>query len=106
VREVLGGHASVVRSQPYYLDVTPAGTNKGTLVAELARRLAVPSEEIVTLGDMENDVAMFRNSGFSIAMGNATEEVKRAANAVTVTNDQDGFAAAIEQIVLPRAAGS
>lgn len=105
LREMLGDRASVVRSQPYYLDVTPAGTNKGTLVAELARRLGVPREEIVTLGDMENDVAMFRNSGFSIAMGNATEEVKRAASAVTVSNDQDGFAAAIEQIVLPRAAG-
>lgn len=104
-RQALGERASVVRSQRYYLDVTPAGTNKGTLLVELARRLHVPREEIVTIGDMENDIPMFRNSGFSIAMGNASDEVKRAANAVTLTNDEDGFAGAIERIVLPRAQG-
>ena len=105
MREALGGRASVVRSQLYYLDVTPAGTNKGTLLVDLARRLRVPRDEIVTLGDMENDVPMFRVSGFSIAIGNANAEVKRAANAVTLTNDDDGFADAIERIVLPRAGG-
>jgi Cof subfamily protein (haloacid dehalogenase superfamily) len=104
-REALGDRASVVRSQRYYLDVTPAGTDKGTLLAELARRLGVARAEIVTIGDMENDLPMFRNSGFSIAMGNATDEVKRAANAVTLSNEEDGFAEAIERIVLPRALG-
>jgi hypothetical protein len=103
MRRALGDRASVVRSQSYYLDITPAGTNKGTLLAELARRLRIPTDEIVTLGDGENDVPMFRNSGFGIAMGNASAEVKRAASTVTLSNDQDGFAAAIEQIVLPRA---
>ena len=105
MREALGDRASVVRSQPYYLDVTAAGTSKGALLAELARRLGVPGDEIVTLGDMENDVSMFRNSGFSIAMGNASAEVKSAASAVTLSNDEDGFAEAIERIVLPRAKG-
>jgi hypothetical protein len=104
-REALGDRVSVVRSQRYYLDVTPAGTDKGTLLVELARRLGVPREEIVTIGDMENDLPMFRNSGFSIAMGNATDEVKRTANAVTLSNEEDGFAEAIERIVLPRALG-
>jgi len=105
MRQALGGRATVARSQLYYLDVTPAGTNKGTLLTELAGRLGVPRDEIVTIGDMENDVAMFRCSGFGIAMGNATDEVKRAANAVTLTNDEYGFAKAIERIVLPRAQG-
>ena len=105
MRQALGDRASIMRSQRYYLDVTPAGTDKGTLLAELARRLRVPREEIVTLGDMENDIPMFRNSGFSIAMGNASDEVKRAANAVTLPNDDDGFAEAIARIVLPRALG-
>ena len=102
IRDALGDRASVARSQLYYLDVTPAGTSKGTAVAELSRQLGVPADEIVTLGDMENDVSMFRNSGFAIAMGNASAEVKSAASAVTLTNDQDGFADAIERIVLPR----
>lgn len=105
MREALDDRASVVRSQLYYLDVTPAGTNKGTLLVDLARRLRVPREEIVTLGDMENDVPMFRVSGFSIAMGNANAGVKGAANAVTLANDDEGFAEAIERIVLPRAGG-
>ena len=106
MRDALADRASVVRSQRYYLDVTPPNTNKGTLLAELARRLGVPIDEIVTLGDMGNDVSMFRNSGFSIAMGNATDEVKRAASAVTLSNDEEGFAEAIERIVLPRAQSS
>jgi Cof subfamily protein (haloacid dehalogenase superfamily) len=105
MRTALGGRASVVRSQPYYLDVTPADTSKGTLLAELARRLGVPAAEIATIGDMENDVSMFRNSAFAIAMGNASDEVKGAAGAVTLTNDDDGFAEAIERFVLPRAQG-
>lgn len=105
MRDTLGDRAAVARSQRYYLDVTPANTSKGVLLAELARRLNVPIDEIVTLGDMENDVSMFRNSGFSIAMGNASDEVKREASAVTLSNDDDGFAEAIERIVLPRAQG-
>ncbi len=105
MRDALGERASVVRSQRYYLDITPANTSKGMLLAELAQRLGVPTHEIVTIGDMENDVSMFRNSGFAIAMGNASAEVKRAASAVTLANDDDGFAEAIERIVLPRAQG-
>jgi Cof subfamily protein (haloacid dehalogenase superfamily) len=102
-RRVIGDRATVARSQAYYLDVTPPRTDKGVALAYLARRLGVPPAEIATLGDMENDVAMFRNSSFSVAMGNADAAVKRAAHAVTLSNDEDGFAAAIEDIILPRA---
>jgi len=101
----LAGRASIARSQNYYLDVTPPATDKGTAVAALSRRLGVPAADIVTLGDMENDVPMFRQSGFSIAMGNAAAAVKAAARAVTATNDEDGFAAAVERLILPRAGG-
>jgi Cof subfamily protein (haloacid dehalogenase superfamily) len=106
VRRVLADRASVARSQPYYLDVMPAGTDKGVFVDELAARLAVPVAEIATIGDMENDTAMFRRSGFSIAMGNASSEVKRLADASTLANDEDGFAAAVERLILPRAHGA
>jgi len=102
-RQALGEGASVARSQSYYLDITPAGTDKGILLTALAQQLGVPTHEIVTIGDMENDVAMFRHSGFGIAMGNASAEVKRVANAVTLSNDEDGFAAAVERVILPRA---
>ena len=106
MRPALADRASVARSQSYYLDVTPAGTDKGAGVIKLARRLSVPVDEIVTIGDMENDVPMFRNSGFSIAMGNASAEVKSAAGGTTLSNEEDGVAAAIEQMILPRAVRS
>jgi Cof subfamily protein (haloacid dehalogenase superfamily) len=99
-REALRGRASVARSQPYYLDITAPYLDKGTFVDALSNRLAVPLEAIATLGDMENDLAMFRKAGLSIAMGNASTEVKRQANYVTASNTDDGFARAIERYIL------
>jgi Cof subfamily protein (haloacid dehalogenase superfamily) len=97
----LRGRATVLRSQPYYCDVTPPGIDKGRLVELLAERLGgVPRDEIAVLGDMGNDVEMFRRAGFAIAMGNATAEVKALAQAVTSSNDEDGFAAAIDRYIL------
>ena len=57
-RQALGDRAVVARSQAYYLDITPAGTDKGVFVSEMRRRLNVPTAEIVTIGDMENDLPM------------------------------------------------
>ncbi|MDB5409935.1 MAG: hydrolase [Rhodospirillales bacterium] len=104
VRRALGERASVARSQPYYVDMTPAGTDKGVFVATLARRLCIPLAEVATIGDMENDIPMFRRSGFAIAMGNAGAAVKRSADAETLSNEANGFAAAVEQLILPRCA--
>jgi Cof subfamily protein (haloacid dehalogenase superfamily) len=99
MQEALSGHAGVARSQPYYCDVIPPGIDKGRLIVLLAERLAVPQSEILVLGDMDNDLEMFRKAGFRVAMGNASEAVKRAADAVTRSNEEDGFAAAIERFV-------
>jgi HAD superfamily hydrolase (TIGR01484 family) len=90
----LRGRATVLRSQPYYCDVTPPGIDKGRLVDLLAERLG--RDAIAVLGDMGNDVEMFRRAGFAIAMGNAAPEVKALAQPVTSSNDEDGFAAAID----------
>jgi hydroxymethylpyrimidine pyrophosphatase-like HAD family hydrolase len=98
----LGERASAARSQPYYLDVTHPQANKGAVVATLSRLLNVPPEQIVTLGDMPNDVLMFRKSGFSIAMGNSSEKVKAQASAVTDSNEDEGFANAVQRFVLCR----
>jgi Cof subfamily protein (haloacid dehalogenase superfamily) len=99
-QKTLSGKASAARSQPYYLDVTHPQANKGTVVATLSKLLNIPSAQIATIGDMPNDVLMFRKSGFSIAMGNSSEEVKAAASAVTGSNENDGFAKAIRKFVL------
>ena len=60
----------------------------------------LPPEEIATIGDQPNDVLMFKTSGFSIAMGNASDEVKRQASAVTDSYNDEGFAKAIERFIL------
>jgi Cof subfamily protein (haloacid dehalogenase superfamily) len=99
-RAKFGDHVSAARSQPYYLDVTHPDANKGEVVRYLSREYDIPTSRIATLGDMPNDVLMFAHSGLSIAMGNASPEVQRAARQVTAANDDDGFAKAIERFVL------
>jgi Cof subfamily protein (haloacid dehalogenase superfamily) len=99
VQKALGNAALAVRSQTYYLDITPPGQNKGTFVEAMARRLGISSAAVATIGDMQNDLAMFKVSGVSIAMGNATDDVKRQATHVTASNEDDGFAGAVEMIL-------
>jgi Cof subfamily protein (haloacid dehalogenase superfamily) len=100
MRAALADQASVARSQPYYLDVTHPLANKGAALSEIAKLLGVPMAEIATIGDGGNDVAMFERSGLSIAMGNASSEVRKAAGFVTDSNREDGFANAIARFIL------
>ena len=95
-----GDRLSATRSQAYYLDITHPNANKGMVVKKLSRLLAIPQAEIVTIGDNGNDVLMFEQSGISIAMGNASQEVQQKATFITATNENEGFAKAIENIVL------
>jgi Cof subfamily protein (haloacid dehalogenase superfamily) len=95
-----GGSVSASRSQPYYLDITHPRANKGEVAIFLSARLGVPTEQIATIGDMPNDVLMFAHSGLSIAMGQSDREVQRAARLVTSSNDDEGFAKAMERFVL------
>jgi Cof subfamily protein (haloacid dehalogenase superfamily) len=99
MREALGTQATASRSQNYYLDVTPPGADKGTFVQAMARRLGISTDAVATIGDMHNDLAMFAVSGLSIAMGNATDEIKRQAKLVTTSNEEEGFANAIDMIL-------
>jgi Cof subfamily protein (haloacid dehalogenase superfamily) len=95
-----GQRATATRSQPYYLDVTNKNANKGAVVEYLSQHVGVPAEEIATIGDQPNDVLMFKRSGFSIAMGNASDEVKAQAAAVTASYNDEGFAKAMEAFIL------
>jgi hypothetical protein len=99
MQAALGDDALVVRSQNYYLDITPPGQDKGTFVDAMAQRLGLANSEIATIGDMANDVAMFHRSGLSIAMGNAADDIKAQASHVTSANTDDGFAKAIAFIL-------
>lgn len=100
VRRDCGSHVSAARSQPYYLDVTHPDANKGHVVGVLSRLLSIPSEQIASIGDMPNDVLMFKNSGVSIAMGNASREVQAQARFVTMSSEEEGFANAMERFIL------
>jgi len=99
-REQFGNHVSAAQSQPYYLDITHPRANKGEVVSYLSVQLGIPTDQFATIGDMPNDVLMFARSGLSIAMGNATPEVQRAARRVSASNEEEGFAKAIERFVL------
>jgi Cof subfamily protein (haloacid dehalogenase superfamily) len=99
MREAVGAEATAVRSQTYYLDITPPGYDKGTFVDAMIRRLGISAAEVVTIGDMENDLPMFARSGVSFAMGNAADGIKRHATYVTESNERDGFAHAVETVL-------
>ncbi|GJE26046.1 Cof-type HAD-IIB family hydrolase [Methylobacterium organophilum] len=100
--DAFAGRAAIHRSQPYYLDVTPPHVDKGRFVSWIAESLGIGPDRIATLGDAGNDVALFRRGRLSIAMGNAAPEVQRAASAITASNDADGFAEAVDRLILPR----
>jgi Cof subfamily protein (haloacid dehalogenase superfamily) len=94
------GRATAARSQPYYLDITNKDANKGAVVEFLSSHMDVPAGEIATIGDQPNDVLMFERSGFSIAMGNASDEVKMRADTTTDSYNEEGFAKAMERFIL------
>ena len=103
LQKLFGEKVSAARSQPYYLDVTHPTANKGFVVERLSRFLNVPTECIATIGDGPNDVLMFQRGGLSIAMGNASEEVKSQATHVTTSCEEEGFANAVERFILTSA---
>ncbi|MGD0746418.1 MAG: Cof-type HAD-IIB family hydrolase [Acidimicrobiales bacterium] len=91
---------TAAQSQPYYLDVTHPDANKGGVVKFLSSHFGIDPSQIATIGDMPNDVLMFAHSGLSIAMGNATSEVQRAARMVTTSDENEGFAHAVQRFIL------
>ena len=100
LQQALGNTASAALSQPYYVDVTNRDANKGGVVMTLERLLGIPAAQMVTLGDQPNDVLMFRKSGMSIAMGQASPEVQKQATYVSTSCEEEGFANGIEKYVL------
>ncbi len=103
LQQEFGTQVTAARSQPCYVEITYPLANKGTVVERLSRYLKIPPEQIATIGDQLSDVLMFKRSGLSIAMGNASEEVQRQAMCVTTSHADKGFANAIEKYIIPRA---
>ena len=98
-----GDHVTAALSQPYYLDVTHPQANKGFVAQYLAQHYDLEPAQIATIGDQPNDILMFDHSGLSIAMGNADPEAKQAAKRITASNEEEGFAQAVDDFILPAA---
>lgn len=104
MKAAIGTQATAVRSQTYYLDITPPGHDKGSFVEAMAKRIGIPTAAVAVIGDMQNDLPMFAKSGLSFAMGNAANDVKSRATHVTASNEEDGFAQAMEVVLKENAA--
>lgn len=91
---------NITQSSNANIEIMPQGIDKGKGVRDLARYFRIPLEEVMAIGDQDNDLPMLQVAGFSVAMGNATPEVKALADVITLSNAEDGVAAAIERYVL------
>lgn len=94
------GGVSITSSWPDNLELVPTGINKGYALAELAGKLKIPRAQVMAIGDFENDLDMIEYAGLGVAMENGTENVKRAAQYITLDNQANGVAAAIRKFAL------
>ncbi|MCQ8242154.1 Cof-type HAD-IIB family hydrolase [Rhizosaccharibacter radicis] len=101
----LQGRAAVLRSQLYYIDVTPPLATKGDALRRIARELGIDPAEVAAIGDMPNDLPMFEAAALSFAMGNAPDAVKRAATHVVADHDREGWAEAVRILLAHRPPG-
>lgn len=91
---------SILRSAPYFLEFLDKSVNKGVGVSAIVKELGYKSEEVICVGDAGNDLDMIRYAGLGVAMGNAFDEIKREADYITHTNEEDGVAYVIEKFML------
>ena len=101
LQQRLGNRAAVHLSQDYYLDITHPLANKGEAVREAAHLLGVDLAETACIGDMPNDLPMFDVAAYKIAMGNAPATMQARADYVTASNQDSGWAQAVQDFILP-----
>ncbi|XCP86059.1 Cof-type HAD-IIB family hydrolase [Roseburia hominis] len=94
------GSLEISSAMGHNVEVNASGVNKGNGLLRLGKLLGIRREEIMALGDGNNDLPMIRAAGLGVAMANAIDEVREAADYVTCSNDEDGAAKAIERFVL------
>ena len=98
--ETFGSDLYITRTQPEYIEFMNPRVSKGLAITSLANELGIPISETMAFGDGFNDESMLQVAGHSVAMENAEEEIKHICNYITASNDQDGVALAIEQLIL------
>lgn len=95
----LQGRINVFRSEPYFLELVPQGIDKALSLAVLLQETGIRREEVIAIGDGYNDLSMIKFAGLGIAMKNAQEPVKKAADYITLSNDEDGVAEAVDKFL-------
>ena len=100
LRKRYDGLLDIYKSAPYFLEIMPLGISKGSMLPLLLEHLGVDREELIAFGDNYNDMTMIGYAGMGVAMGNGEDEVKKIANYVCESNDEDGIAKTLEKFVL------
>ena len=100
IAEHLKGVMSVYRSEPFFLELLPLGIDKADCLDAFLKQIGYSQEDLMACGDGYNDLSMIRYAGMGVAMKNAQKEVLEAADYVTLSNDEDGVAEAVERILL------
>lgn len=100
LKDQVKGQLNIFCSEPFFMEITPLNIEKATSLKFLLSQLGGKSSELIAIGDGLNDIPMLKYAGLGIAMGNAYEEVKKIANDITLSNEQDGVAYSIEKYIL------
>ena len=99
LQERLKGKAGVFRSEPFFLEIVPKGIDKAKGLSILLNKIGVKREELIAFGDGYNDISMIEFAGMGVAMENAAEVIKNAADFVTRSNNDDGIVYALEKFI-------
>ncbi|MBQ1328484.1 MAG: HAD family phosphatase [Eubacterium sp.] len=100
LQEIYGDELNILRSEPFFVEVMAKGIDKATTLAKIIGPLGIEYENTICCGDGFNDISMVRYAAVGVAMENAQEAVKEAANYITASNDNDGIAEVIDKFIL------
>lgn len=98
IKEPFKDDLSIYCSAPFYIEIMNKGINKGIALDKVAKYMNVQPEEIIVFGDEHNDLEMIEYAGYGVAMGNAIDAVKKVADEVTLSNDEDGIAYTLSKL--------
>lgn len=101
LQEILSQNPQLAISSSGYgnLEINHVEARKGLALERYARKRNISIAETMAIGDSLNDADMLKRAGFSVAMNNASEDIKQLADYVTLSNDQDGFAHAVYKVI-------
>jgi len=91
---------SIVKSSQYFCEISDSGAKKSCAVEFLRKMWGFSQDEVLTIGDQDNDIELLKSGGIKVAMGNGTQNLKEVADFITDTIDNDGFVKAVEKFII------